>query len=77
MFLSLDPKDWVQAESMGDIVAIVHSHPNGDILPSDSDKVQKVHGLPWVITNGKDFDTHYPTPFTAPLVGSRVSPRRA
>ena len=55
---------------MGNIVAIVHSHPNGDILPSDSDKVQmQVHGLPWVITNGKDFDTHYPTPFTAPLVG--------
>lgn len=66
----LDPKDWVQAEAMGNIVAIVHSHPNGDILPSDSDKVQmQVHGLPWVITNGKDFDTHYPTPFTAPLVG--------
>ncbi|OOR90238.1 phage tail protein [Moraxella caviae] len=66
----LDPSDWVAAEGMGEIIAIVHSHPNGDILPSDGDRLQmSLHGVPWVITNGTDFGVYEPDDYTAPLLG--------
>ena len=46
----IDPKDFARAESMGQIQAIVHSHPDGNAEPSEIDRVQMgVHGLDWVI----------------------------
>lgn len=46
----LCPKDFAKAESIGEIQAVVHSHPDGGVLPSDLDKLQiELHGVPWVI----------------------------
>ncbi|STZ06365.1 C40 family peptidase [Moraxella ovis] len=46
----LCPKDFARAESLGEIQAIVHSHPDSGVLPSDLDKLQiELHGVPWVI----------------------------
>lgn len=47
---TLDPKDFARAEGMGEIKRLIHSHPDGGVLPSDLDKLQiELHGVPWVI----------------------------
>ena len=52
----IDPKDTVKAEYLGEIQAIVHSHPHGTSEASDMDKQQMaLHGLTWVIV-GQDGD---------------------
>ena len=52
----IDPKDTVKAERLGEIQAIVHSHPHGTADASEMDKRQMaLHGLTWVIV-GKDRD---------------------
>ena len=52
----IDPKDTVKAERLGEIQAIVHSHPHGTADASEMDKRQMaLHGLTWVIV-GKDGD---------------------
>ena len=72
----IDPKDYARAESMGDIVAIVHSHPDGTSTASEADKAQMaLHGLPWVIVGYSpnqeqpDFAVHLPSDYIAPLLG--------
>lgn len=75
----IDPKDFARAESMGQIQAIVHSHPNGNAEPSEIDRVQmSIHGIDWVIcafgyhAGGKEyFDVkcHKPKAYQAPLLG--------
>lgn len=75
----IDPKDFARAESMGEIQAIVHSHPNGNAEPSEVDRVQMgIHGIDWVIcafgyhADGKEyFDVkrHKPKAYQAPLLG--------
>ncbi|MCG6814124.1 phage tail protein [Moraxella catarrhalis] len=75
----IDPKDFARAESMGQIQAIVHSHPDGNAEPSEIDRVQmSIHGLDWVIcafgyhADGKEyFDVkcHKPKAYQAPLLG--------
>lgn len=68
----IDPKDYVKAESMGEIVAICHSHPDGTSQASEADKAQMaLHGLLWVIVGYPkgDFATHLPSDYTAPLLG--------
>lgn len=75
----IDPAEWVALSELGEVVAIVHSHPNGEPLPSEVDKVQMgLHGVDWVIVGlGKsptgaeycDIKTHKPTAYTAPLLG--------
>ncbi|MPX15586.1 C40 family peptidase, partial [Moraxella catarrhalis] len=75
----IDPKDFARAESMGQIQAIVHSHPDGNAKPSEIDRVQmSIHGLDWVIcafgyhADGKEyFDVkcHKPKAYQAPLLG--------
>ena len=52
----IDPKDTVKAERVGEIQAIVHSHPHGTSQASAMDKKQMtLHRKPWVIV-GKDGD---------------------
>ena len=53
----IDPEDWVKAEDIGSILHICHSHPNGDLTPSEEDiKSCDYFGLSWFIfdpTNDK------------------------
>ncbi|MDO4896314.1 MAG: C40 family peptidase [Moraxella sp.] len=75
----IDPAEWVALAELGEVEAIVHSHPNGEPLPSEFDKVQMgLHGADWVIVGlgttptGAtycDIKSHKPTAYTTPLLG--------
>ena len=74
----IDPKDFAKAESIGEIQAIVHSHPDGGVLPSDLDKLQiELHGVPWVIVavskqdygDEPAFGVYEPCGYKPPLLG--------
>jgi proteasome lid subunit RPN8/RPN11 len=68
----IDPEDYAKAEDMGEIVKVVHSHPNIAPLPSEGDKVScELSGLPWVIVNWPTGDIHEfePSGYVAPLIG--------
>lgn len=51
----IDAGDWVAAESRGEILAVVHSHPQGEPCLSNDDRhIQVAHGLPWLLAvNGE------------------------
>ncbi len=34
---TIDPEDWAKAEETGTVLHICHSHPNGDLTPSEED----------------------------------------
>lgn len=72
------PKDWAKAEDLGDIQAIVHSHPDGSTQASDLDLHQiELHSLTWVIVSYSeldyadkpDFAVYTPCGYQAPLIG--------
>lgn len=74
----LCPKDFARAESLGEIQAIVHSHPDGGVLPSDLDKLQiELHGVAWVIVavskqeygDEPSFGVYEPCGYRPPLLG--------
>lgn len=77
----MDPRDYADAEDLGEIIAIVHSHPDAPNKPSQADKVAcEASGLPWhIITVHKDPATDKidfvgdirfePSGFEAPLIG--------
>ena len=72
----LDPKDYARVESLGEIVAVFHSHPKTAADPSEADKVScESSGLPWVICN-PDLETWVqfsPSGYQAPLIGRQYS----
>ena len=68
----MDGRDYAAAEMAGDIIAIVHSHPNVSATPSQADLVECERSkLPWVIVNWPTGQIHEfkPTGYKAPLVG--------
>jgi proteasome lid subunit RPN8/RPN11 len=47
---SISPSDWTAMEDLGEIEAVVHSHPDGRPFPSAADfDAQAATGLLWVI----------------------------
>lgn len=72
----LHPEDYAAAEDLGEIVAVVHSHPDAGVHPSEADRVQMASsGLPWYIVSvnaegvTSDIVRHEPVAYEAPLVG--------
>jgi len=69
----LDPESYADAEDEGEIVAVVHSHPNSEPVPSEADLVMIENtGLPWYIVNPNTeewSEAIKPSGFKAPLVG--------
>lgn len=79
----LRPEDYANAEDRGQVVALVHSHPNSSALPSDADRVEcEASGLPWhIISVGQvdgrpecgDIQTIQPCGYRAPLLGRQFA----
>lgn len=68
----LDPNDYEKADSDGEIVAVVHSHPNASAKPSQADLVAcEASMLPWFIVGIPSEHWEYiePNGYVAPLVG--------
>jgi proteasome lid subunit RPN8/RPN11 len=68
----LDPQDWCDAEEIGRVLAVVHSHPDASANPSTADRVHcERSGLPWLIVgwpSGVIVELQ-PSGWQAPLVG--------
>jgi proteasome lid subunit RPN8/RPN11 len=68
----MDPADYAAAEDLGEIVAVVHSHPTTRPVPSAADQISCNNtGLPWVIVNPKteEWGQCEPKDFELPYVG--------
>ncbi len=70
----LNPEDYVKADNLGDIVAVIHSHPISSPEPSQADKVScERSNLPWHIINPQTEEWAYlePSGYKAPLLGRK------
>lgn len=79
----LSGEDFADAEEMGEVVAVVHSHPNASGNPSDADRVQcELSELPWhilsigMVDGQPEFGTQgycEPCGYEAPLEGRQFA----
>lgn len=72
----LPAEDYAEAEDMGEILAVVHSHPNASARPSEADLVAcEASGMTWHILScpGDDIRTIHPSGYEAPLVGRQFA----
>lgn len=68
----MDPRDYLIASKAGEIVAVVHSHPDAKPDPSQADFVAcEASGLPWHIYSHPAGEWAYiaPSGYKAPLLG--------
>lgn len=73
---AIDPNDYAGAECRGEIVAVVHSHPNASPQPSEADRVScEASGLPWHILSFPtvSWASLKPSGYAAPLIGREWS----
>lgn len=69
-------EDQASAEDLGEVVLVVHSHPNIAPLPSQADLVGcEQSGLPWLIVNWPTGAVHQfkPSGYVAPLYGRQFA----
>jgi len=69
---TIDPADWAHAEDAGEILAVVHSHPDACAHASTADRAMcEQTGLPWLIIGWPSgvITTTLPTGQRLPLVG--------
>lgn len=72
----LAPEDFARAEQAGEVVAVVHSHPNASPEPSEADRVMcERWGLSWLIVNVPvgHWQVLYPSGYRVPLLGRPFS----
>lgn len=79
----LPAEEYADAEQLGEVIAVVHSHPNAPARPSQADLVScEASGLPWHIVRvdlvdgapaASELVTIEPSGYRAPLVGRQFS----
>lgn len=69
---AISPSDYARAEDEGEVMVVVHSHPNTSPKPSQADLIGcENSGLPWLIVNWPTGMTYQfePSGYKAPLLG--------
>ena len=72
----LDQNDYLEATKKGQVVAVIHSHPNTPPIATQADKMNcEKHGIPWYIINPrlKTWGEYKPEGYKAPLIGREYS----
>ncbi|WP_085696269.1 C40 family peptidase [Pseudomonas sp. B26(2017)] len=68
----IDKYDFADAEDRGELLAVIHSHPDRSPKPSMTDRVScELHELPWGIVAwpGGEMEWFKPSGYQAPLLG--------